>query len=634
MKLLLLTNEFPNSDQPTRGMFNYQMVRALERQGDSVEVVSPVSWVVRWRNWWMERRSNGDRSTLLEGRRAHFPTYYYTPGMLRTWYGCFMWYSIRRTLLSAVRAAPPDAVVGYWAHPDGEAALRLARRMGVPCVVVVGGSDVLLLCKNRARCRKVARVLQGADAVIVVSEDLKSKVEELGVAPDKVHVGWRGIDTEKFSPGDRAEARRRLALPPNRRLLLWVGGMLPVKGLGVLIRACGVLKDTHVDFQLLLVGRGPVERALRSQCDALGLNEHVTFVGPVLHADLPDWYRAADLFVLPSRSEGLPNVLMESMASGIPFVASRVGGIPEIASPTCDQLVPAGDHAALARAIGEQLVARPCRSGTELQQLNWASAARQVAQLLEPLVRCANVTTSLPYGLAYSKLNLRLPPWSWRQIARRLMVAGVPKRFFIASGPSRQRLVWLTFDDGPDPEHTPHLLDVLKAHNVRATFFVIGMKAEQHPDLVRRMANEGHCIGNHTFCHKRLDELSYRDLHEEVRRTSRVLQGLLGETLPIFRPPHGKMKISTLWQMLRAGQQVVLWNTDPKDYLVSSPAMVSDWFRAHVLNAGDIVLLHDNRPFAADVLPEVIRATRERGLEFATFEHPAICRHSCKIAIQ
>ena len=99
-------------------------------------------------------------------------------------------------------------------------------------------------------------------------------------------------------------------------------------------------------------------------------------------------------------------------------------------------------------------------------------------------------------------------PWSMRQIARRILAATVSRRLLVARGPTQQGLVWLTFDDGPDPEHTPPLLDTLKACNVQATFFMIGMKAERHPDLVRRIAAEGHCIGNHSYHHERIDRLS------------------------------------------------------------------------------------------------------------------------------
>ena len=111
--------------------------------------------------------------------------------------------------------------------------------------------------------------------------------------------------------------------------------------------------------------------------------------------------------------------------------------------------------------------------------------------------------------------------------------------------------VCLTFDDGPDPILTPPLLDVLRDHGIRATFFVIGEKAERYPGIVRRMAAEGHCVGNHSFLHGEPSSISASQLCQEVRRTAKLLAGLLGHEVRLFRPPHGNvsaLKLSGLWR--------------------------------------------------------------------------------------
>ena len=194
--------------------------------------------------------------------------------------------------------------------------------------------------RERGQRRRVQEVLETTDAVITVNDDLKNAVVRLGIRADKVHVWRQGIDAVRFRPGSRLLARQRLGIPDRHQVMLWVGRMHPVKGLDVLLESLALVRSRGVDCHLYLVGDGPLRGALVAQAEALGITVRVTFVGPKLHDELPDWYRAADLTVLPSRSEGLPNVLRESLACGTPFVASNIGGITEIAirAPVCSFL--------------------------------------------------------------------------------------------------------------------------------------------------------------------------------------------------------------------------------------------------------------------------------------------------------
>jgi glycosyltransferase involved in cell wall biosynthesis len=391
MKLLFLSNVFPNPWQPTKGTFNLELLRALARRHE-VRVVAPVSWVEEWQG----RRKGGarpgaGRRAVVGGIETHYPRFYYPPKVLRSLYGEFFWYSVRPTVRRLLDESRPDAVIGYWAHPDGEAALRVARSVNVPGVVMVGGSDVLLLARQSRRRRCVAAVLRQADAVVTASRDLKEKVAAFGIDPGKIHVAYRGVATDRFIPGDRHEARRRLGIPVDRPTLLWVGRMVPVKGLDVLLQACGRLRDQGVAFRLHLVGDGPLGKVLEAETHNRGLSGAVSFVGSVPHEALPDWYQAADLTVLPSRSEGVPNVLRESAACGTPFVASRVGGIAEIAEPDRDRLVAPEDPAALAEAIAASLrEASPARPAGN-SPAGWDEAAEALVRILQPLVGAGGV---------------------------------------------------------------------------------------------------------------------------------------------------------------------------------------------------------------------------------------------------
>jgi peptidoglycan/xylan/chitin deacetylase (PgdA/CDA1 family) len=133
---------------------------------------------------------------------------------------------------------------------------------------------------------------------------------------------------------------------------------------------------------------------------------------------------------------------------------------------------------------------------------------------------------------------------------------------------------------------------------------------------VRRLVDAGHVIGNHSFRHD--PSVSARALMEEVRQTRELLADLTGKATNLFRPPGGKLTIAKLAGLWRSSQTVVHWNRNPRDWACSSSGMLEDWFRALPPQTGDLVLLHDNQPYAGIVLPSLIEAVRGRGLEFAT----------------
>ncbi|MEX2119552.1 MAG: glycosyltransferase [Pirellulales bacterium] len=355
MRVLALTNLYPNPYQPHRGQFNRQQLRALA-EGHELRVIAPIAWTDEV----ALRRLN--RSRLLPGRRACcdgldvvHPRYLFTPKMLRGWYGHFFRWSVRAAFRDALARFQPELVYASWAYPDGWAAVRLARQAGLPVVIKVHGSDVLQLQSYPARRRPTVEALVEADGVVAVSRDIERHLGRLGVERGRIRVVYNGVDTERFRPGPMAEARRRLELPAEEPLVLFVGNLLPVKGLDVLLDACALLRKRQGRFHCLILGQGPLRPRLERLVRRLQLFDHVRLLGSRPHDQLPDWYRAADVVVLPSRSEGVPNVLLEAAACGVPWVASAVGGISEIARFGASALVPAGDASALAAALEQRL---------------------------------------------------------------------------------------------------------------------------------------------------------------------------------------------------------------------------------------------------------------------------------------
>jgi glycosyltransferase involved in cell wall biosynthesis len=177
----------------------------------------------------------------------------------------------------------------------------------------------------------------------------------------------------------------RLGLPAEGNVLLFVGALLFSKGAGVFLEACALLRQRGLDLGCYLVGHGRDAGRLRALAGRLGLGDRVHLVGSRPQAQLPDWYWACDLVALPSFSEGIPNVLREALMCGRPFVATRVGGIPEIAHPSFSRLVPPGSATEFAAAVAELLAAPPQVEPELVRPYNLTpeESARQLADRLQ-----------------------------------------------------------------------------------------------------------------------------------------------------------------------------------------------------------------------------------------------------------
>ncbi|MBS0207218.1 MAG: glycosyltransferase [Planctomycetes bacterium] len=386
MKILFYSYAYPNALNPGLGTFNRAMIAGLSTEHE-VRVVSPVSFVETWGaalKRKLPRGLNDPQFSAVPNVPAEYLTSYYTPKILRSQYGRWMWWSVARRLNRTMKSFKPDVVLSYWAHPDGEVAVRMAHRHGVPAVVMAGGSDVLVLGRNGKRQQKILNVMHNADAVVTVSEDIAATLSRDGVDPRKVRVVRRGVDRSIFSPGERMVARRGLEIPENATVLVSVGRLVPVKGHCHLLQACRLLAARRVPFRCYIIGDGPLKADLQRQITQLGLEGSVELKGNQTQNQLAEWYRAADVTVLPSNSEGVPNVLLESIACGTPFVASDVGGIQEIADSRHDRLVPPASPVALADAIEWQLKVRrfdlPPRA---FEPLALKAAARRLTQIIE-----------------------------------------------------------------------------------------------------------------------------------------------------------------------------------------------------------------------------------------------------------
>jgi glycosyltransferase involved in cell wall biosynthesis len=355
VRILALTNLYPSPWLPERAPFNRQQFQALAAL-HPVRIIAPVAWTDELAARLTRGvRPGADRKVLHDGIAVSYPPYIFTPKTLISLYGHFLRYSVRPSFDRALMEFRPDILFATWAYPDGWAAVKLGHKAGLPVVIKVHGSDVYMLDENPGRKQRTREALYEADQVVAVSQDLAKRVIALGVSSDRVRVIRNGVDAAKFCPASQSEAREQLGLPAQSPIVLFVGNLVPLKGIDLLISAAAWLTDDKINFSCYLIGQGPSKLQLEQQIRELGLERTIHCLGSKSHDELPDWYRAADVVVLPSRSEGLPNVLLEALACGTRFVASDVGGISEIADGDRGKLLPPNDVEALAKAIRDQL---------------------------------------------------------------------------------------------------------------------------------------------------------------------------------------------------------------------------------------------------------------------------------------
>jgi glycosyltransferase involved in cell wall biosynthesis len=352
VRVLAITKIFPNAAEPLSAPFNRQQFAALARLCE-LEVLATIPWfpgaglISRWSS--AGKLARVPARETIEGIAVRHPRTLFVPRLAHAMWGPMYAASIAPQL--ARYRHKVDVVLGSWAYPDGFAAVIAGHLLGVPSVVKLHGSDINVVAKLPGPRRLTAWALPQAAAVVAVSRALADEVVALGVPRDRVAVVMNGVDAELFHPRDRAAARRALGLAiGDAPLAVYVGNLKEEKGSRELARAWPLVLRALPGATLAVVGGGPLRGELEAALAPLG--ERVRMLGPRPLADVPAWMAAADVVVLPSHSEGTPNVVLEALASGRRVVASAVGGIPDlITRPELGALVPAKDPAALADAL-------------------------------------------------------------------------------------------------------------------------------------------------------------------------------------------------------------------------------------------------------------------------------------------
>lgn len=379
MKVLIITNLFPNNKQPGRGIFNKQQFCALAKLCD-LKVVAPLPWTPKGIGG--NRRSIFfdviDEETINDIPVYH-PRYFVTPKIGRVFYGFWFYFGITKKVREIYKNFKFDLVLATWAYPDAFGAALLAGLLKKPLIIKVHGSDINITTYF-LRKKMIAWALGQAQKVVAVSEPLKQKIIEMGIAKEKIVVIPNGVNTQHFKPMDQRQCREHLHLSLDKKYVIFIGNLTPVKGVKYLIEAFQYLPK---DIILNLIGDGELQAQLEQRVKELNFSDRINFIGRVSHDAVPYWMNAADIFCLPSLNEGCPNVVLEALACKTPVVATKVGAIPELL-PTEDYgiLTEPENSKMLAHSIQKALDKKWDLLSDKITISDWKTTAEKLFEIL------------------------------------------------------------------------------------------------------------------------------------------------------------------------------------------------------------------------------------------------------------
>ena len=295
-----------------------------------------------------------------------------------------------------------ELIHAHFAYVLGYAAVRAGQQLHLPVVVTTHGSDINYYTRrtptNWTAAWPTIWGLRHASAITVVCEDLRKKILSFNVPAERLVIIPAGVRENTFFPrGEKTALRQQLKLSEKDTILLFVGNLIPVKGLKFLFRALKQVGEKQSPIKIIIIGGGDLDISLKKLAHSLGIERNIIWAGRKPHAEIPFWMGAADFLVLPSLSEGYPMVVLESLACGTPVIASRVGGIPEIlVSSDFGTLVPARDSDALAQAILDAVDRNWDRTKlvAYARANTWSKRAQRFLKVYQTVIENAATTTS------------------------------------------------------------------------------------------------------------------------------------------------------------------------------------------------------------------------------------------------
>lgn len=334
LNVLALSYLFPNRAQPAYGIFVFNRLKAIQNFCN-IKVIAPIQWYplihrVRGVLW----GANIPLRDEFGGMEVYHPRFPVIPRYLK-WIDAVTYFLAARSVVKNLKIRESfefDLVDVHWTYPDIVAGYILARKYDRRFIVTVRGHEALYLGENTLRRRMVTYLLRKADFVITLSDELRSLVLNLGIAPEKASVILNGVDLSRFHPLDRDACRQQLDLPTRSKIIISVGRLTEGKGHHELVRIMPDISKAE-DVQLYIIGgvnpEDDFSHVLRAMITNLKL-KNVHLIEQVEHEMLPSWYNAADLFCLATKREGCPNVVLEALSCGTPVVVTDVGAVSQM----------------------------------------------------------------------------------------------------------------------------------------------------------------------------------------------------------------------------------------------------------------------------------------------------------------
>lgn len=389
VRILTFTTLFPNAALPQHGIFVAERLRHL-LAGGAVEasVVAPVPWFPvatslfpAYSKW-----SAVPRHEMFEGVEVLHPRYPVIPKVGMSVAPALLALWTRRTMRRVMAEGRSfDLIDAHYFYPDGVAAALLGGWLDVPVVITGRGTDLNLIPRYRLPRTLIRWAAARAAEIATVSESLRSVLSELGVPESKIRMLRNGVDLEVFVPtGNRARLREELDITGTS--LLTVGNLVELKGHHLVIQALAKLPEA---LELRIAGDGPMEAHLRRLARDLGITKRVHFLGRLDRPALVKAYNAADVLVLASSREGMPNVVLESFSCGTPVVATKVGGAAEVINDSSGELVSSREPEALANGISRLLERDVPREGVRrhAEAFSWQATTQGQLEMFASALR-------------------------------------------------------------------------------------------------------------------------------------------------------------------------------------------------------------------------------------------------------